>query len=130
MDGNFEFHGDPNVDSDGVIHYLDLQSLPDNGREVPSERHGKFQTLVVTEEVENDSDHDQEVSDAVLSQLDVERIVEQHKHETMEKCDISDQVLSQIDVDKMVKDAGLLPMDNVNHTETPVSDEVIKQKSS
>ncbi len=36
----------------------------------------------------------------------LKKIVDQHEHETMEKCDISDQVLSQLDVDKIVKESG------------------------
>ncbi len=45
--------------------------------------------------------------DSVLSQLDMDKIVNQHEHEIMEKCDVPDQVLSQLDVDKLMKESGL-----------------------
>ncbi len=132
MEANFEFHSDPNVDENGVIHYLDLQALPDNGREVPTEKCSKFQILVLKEDID-ESDHD--VPDIVLLQLDVDKIVDQHEHETMQNSEIPEQVLSQLDVEKMVTESRLvcgklLPMDNVNCTKSPVTDEVIKQKSS
>ena len=37
----FQWTGDPNVDGDGVIHYLDLDQLPDNSRVVHKEGKGQ-----------------------------------------------------------------------------------------
>ncbi len=99
----------------GIIEYLDLQSLPGNSRVVEDEVCGEFQPLVVDET---------EVPDAVLSQINLDKIEVDHALEEAEE-----QIdLSQVDVDKLVNE--LQPGDNPKCVLEPVFDAKMEENAT
>ncbi len=68
---HYDWSGDPNVDSDSVIHYLELDKLPDNSRVVHEGTKGQFQTLIM--------DESDEITDQQLSQINLDKIEADHQ---------------------------------------------------